>query len=90
MTKPIDNLNALVTALHMTPVDFEKLYAGMNNLTPLGSVELFLLEQQRLRLEKQNLLRRKHASLPAEKNLIRLISVFSAVFPRSKCSVSPI
>ena len=40
-----------------------------NSLTPLESVELFLAEQQRLRVLKQNLLRRKRANLPAEKTL---------------------
>ena len=53
----------------MAPVEFEALYAGKNNLTPIESVELFLLEQQRLRVEKQNLLRRRRANLPAEKTL---------------------
>ena len=67
--KPLDNVTALMAALRMTPVDFEKLYAGENKLTPLESVERFLLEQQRLRVEKQNLLRRKRAGLPVEKNL---------------------
>jgi DNA replication protein DnaC len=67
--KPLDNVTALMSALRMTPVDFEKLYAEQNGLTPLQSVELFLLEQQRLRVEKQNLLRRKRAGLPAEKTL---------------------
>ena len=33
------------------------------------AVELFLAEQQRLRVLKQNLLRRKRANLPAEKTL---------------------
>lgn len=67
--KPLDKVTALLAALRMTPVDFEKLYAGKNKLTPLESVELFLAEQQRLRVEKQNLLRRKRAGLPAEKTL---------------------
>jgi DNA replication protein DnaC len=66
---PIDNVTALLAALRMNPVDFEYLYAGKNSLTPLQSVELFLAEQQRLRVEKQNALRRRRAGLPAEKNL---------------------
>jgi len=64
---PLDNVTALLAALRMQPVDFEALYAGKNRLTPLESVELFLAEQQRLRVEKQNLLRRRRAGLPAEK-----------------------
>ncbi|WP_047811244.1 IS21-like element helper ATPase IstB, partial [Desulfosporosinus acididurans] len=50
-------------------VDLENLYAKKNNLTPLESVEVFLSEQQRLRTEKQNLIRRRRANLPAEKTL---------------------
>ncbi len=67
--KPLDNITALIAALRMQPVEFEALFAGKNKLTPLESVELFLTEQQRLRVEKQNLLRRKRAGLPAEKTL---------------------
>ena len=67
--KPLDHVTTLMAALRMQPMDFESLYAGENTLTPLESVELFLLEQQRLRVEKQNLLRRKRAGLPAEKAL---------------------
>jgi DNA replication protein DnaC len=67
--KPLDNVTALMAALRMQPMEFEAIFAGKNKLTPLESVELFLMEQQRLRVEKQNLLRRKRAGLPAEKTL---------------------
>jgi DNA replication protein DnaC len=67
--KPLERVMALVSALRMTQVDFERLFASKNGLTPLESVELFLAEQQRLRIEKQNTLRRKRAALPAEKTL---------------------
>lgn len=67
--KTLDNITALMNALRMQPVDFASIYSGQNDLSPLGSVELFLIEQQRLRVEKQNLLRRKRAGLPAEKRL---------------------
>ena len=77
--KPLDNVTALVSALRMTPVDFEKLYAGQNELTPLESVELFLTEQQRLRAEKQNILRRKRAGLPA----LKALDTFDFGFQRS-------
>ena len=69
MTKPLENVAALTTALRMAQVDFESLFAGKNGLTPLESVELFLTEQQRLRIEKQNALRRRRAALPTEKTL---------------------
>ena len=69
MLTPQERVLNLLADLRIQPVDFDALYAGRNNLTPLESVELFLIEQQRLRIEKQNLLRRKRAALPAEKTL---------------------
>lgn len=69
MMRPIDRVTGLLSDLHMNPVDFEALFAGKNMLTPVESVELFLLEQQRLRIEKQNLLRRRRANLPVQKTL---------------------
>lgn len=69
MMHPLDRVTGLIADLRMAPVEFEALYAGKNDLTPIESVELFLLEQQRLRVEKQNLLRRRRANLPAEKTL---------------------
>ncbi len=69
MMHPLDRVMGLIADLHMSPVEFEAIYAGKNDLTPIESVELFLLEQQRLRVEKQNLLRRRRANLPAEKTL---------------------
>ena len=69
MNERIERVNALVSGLHLPAVDLERLYAKKNNLTPLESVEVFLTEQQRLRTEKQNLIRRRRANLPAEKTL---------------------
>lgn len=69
MMRPIDRVTGLLSDLHMNPVDFEALFAGENSLTPLDSVELFLLEQQRLRVQKQHLMRRRRANLPAEKTM---------------------
>lgn len=69
MNERIEKIKGLVSGLYLTAVDFEKLYANKNNLTPLESVEIFLSEQQRLRTEKQNIIRRKRANLPAEKTL---------------------
>lgn len=51
------------------PVDFDEIYKGQNKLTPLESVELFLDEELRLRIEKQNRLRRRNARLPYEKTI---------------------
>lgn len=69
MPAPTDRVNALLKDLRLAPVDFEKLYGKKNNLTPLKSIEIFLTEEQRLRIEKQNRLRRKHARLPYEKTI---------------------
>jgi DNA replication protein DnaC len=69
MNERIERVNALVSGLRLTSVDLEKLYAKKNQLTPLESVEVFLSEQQRLRTEKQNLIRRRRANLPADKTL---------------------
>ena len=60
-----------MSALRMSPMELEALYKGKNDLTPLESIEIFLNEQQRLRTEKQNMIRRKRAKLPAEKTLDR-------------------
>ena len=70
MLTPLERVNNLLADLRYAQVDFDTLFSGRNNLTPLESVELFLAEQQRLRILKQNLLRRKRANLPAEKTLI--------------------
>ena len=69
MLTPLERVNNLLADLRYAQVDFDTLFSGRNNLTPLESVELFLAEQQRLRILKQNLLRRKRANLPAEKTL---------------------
>lgn len=69
MNERIESLNVLISSLRLTAVDFERLFYGNNNLTPLESIDIFLSEQQRLRIEKQNLIRRKRANLPAEKTV---------------------
>lgn len=69
MNTPLDRINLLLGQLHLQPMDFKAIYIGKNELTPLESVERFLLEQQRLRIEKQNVLRHRKANLPAEKTL---------------------
>ena len=67
--KPLDNITTLMSALRMTPIDFTNLFQDKNNLTPLECVEIFLQEQQRIREEKQTLLRYRRAGLPTEKKL---------------------
>ncbi len=75
----LDRIALLLANLHLQALDFAAVFAGKNDLTPLESIELFLLEQQRLRVEKQSFLRRKRANLPAEKTL----SSFDFGFQRS-------
>ena len=79
MQTTLDRVRTLMSDLRIAPVDFDALYSGKNDLTPLQCIELFLMEEQRLRVEKQNALRRKKANLPAEKTL----STFDFGFQRS-------
>lgn len=69
MITPLERVQNLLNDLRMAQVDFDAVFTGKNDLTPLEAVELFLLEQQRMRVEKQNALRRRRAALPAEKTL---------------------
>jgi hypothetical protein len=41
MLTPQERVLNLLSDLRIQPVDFEAVYAGKNNLTPLESVELF-------------------------------------------------
>jgi len=79
MRTPTERVNSLLSELRLQPVDFESIYSGRNKLTPLESLEIFLEEELRLRVEKQNLLRRRHARLPYEKS----IEAFDFGFQRS-------
>jgi len=85
MNERIERVNALVSGLRLTSVDLEKLYAEKNQLTPLESVEIFLSEQQRLRTEKQNLIRRKRAKIsPPRKHWKSSILDFNVACPKSR------
>ena len=69
MLTPLERVRNLLSDLRIQPVDFDAIYAGRDNLTPLESVELFLQEEMRLRVEKQTLHRYRKANLPAQKSL---------------------
>ncbi len=69
MQTTLDRVRTLMSDLRIAPVDFDAIYGGKNDLTPLECIELFLVEKQRLRVEKQKMLRRRKANLPAEKTL---------------------
>ena len=42
------HIEALISALKLSPINPDSLYSGKRDLTPLAAVELFLEEQQRL------------------------------------------
>ena len=69
MLTPLERVRNLLSDLRIQPVDFDAIYAGRDNRTPLESVELFLQEEMRLRVEKQTLNRYRKANLPAQKSL---------------------
>ncbi len=69
MQTPAERITNMLSDLRLQPVDFDEIYKGRNKLTPLESVELFLDEELRLRIEKQNKLRRRNARLPYEKTI---------------------
>ncbi|MBQ6207609.1 MAG: IS21-like element helper ATPase IstB [Oscillospiraceae bacterium] len=79
MSANLEQIRNLSYNLRLASVDFDALFQGHDSLTPLESVELFLLEQQRLRTEKQNLIRRKRANLP----WIKTLDSFDFGFQRS-------
>ena len=68
MLTPLERVNNLLADLRIAPVDFDAIYRGKNKLSPLESVELFLLEEQRIRIQKQNDLRRKCAATRFNQN----------------------
>lgn len=69
MNERIENISAVSSALRLADVDFEALYSGRNDITPLAAVEIYLSEQLKIKTEKQNAVRRKRANLPNEKTL---------------------
>ena len=62
-------VNSLLKSLRLAPVDFHALFQGNDELTPLECIERFLEEEQRIRNDKQNLIRRRRALLPYEKTI---------------------
>lgn len=64
-----ERIRNLMLDLRIPAVDFGKIYANRNDLTPLESVELFLEEELRLRTEKQTRQRMKKANFPFSKTL---------------------
>ena len=79
MNKTVDRINSMITDLRLAPVDFNSLYQDQDNLTPLKSVEMFLEEELRIRIDKQNLQRRKKARMP----YVKTMEAFDFGFQRS-------
>lgn len=69
MNERLENISAVSSALRLADVDFEALYSGRDDITPLAAVEIYLSEQLKIKTEKQNAVRRKRANLPNEKTL---------------------
>ena len=84
MQTPTERINNLLSDLRLQPIDFDELYKGRNKLTPLESVELFLDEELKLRVEKQNRLRRRNARLPYEKTIEGFDFGFQRSVPREQ------
>jgi DNA replication protein DnaC len=79
MNEKINKINSLISGLRLSPVDFDELLVRKANPTPLECIELFLLDQQRQRTEKQNIIRRKRANLPG----IKTVEAFDFGFQKS-------
>ena len=79
MLTPLERVRNLLNDLRIQPVDFDTLYTGQDNLTPLDTVELFLQEELRLRVQKQTMARYRKANLPTQKS----IDTFDFGFQRS-------
>jgi len=69
MTIKANQIESLIGTLHLSQVNLDELFRSHTDLTPLKSIELFLSDQLRIRLDKQNQIRRKRARLPFEKTL---------------------
>ena len=50
MNSRLGHISELVSALRLAPVDFDAVFSGKDNLTPLTAVEMYLDEQLRLRI----------------------------------------
>lgn len=79
MNTTTERISSLIADLRLAPVDFNRLYQETDDLTPLKSVEMFLAEELRIRVEKQNQLRRKKARLP----YVKTLETFDFGFQRS-------
>ena len=64
-----ERIDSLAASMRLAKFDLNEIFRDKNDITPCSAVELYLEKQLQIRVEKQNLLRRKRADLPFEKTL---------------------
>ena len=69
MTAASERIDSLAASMRLAKFDLNEIFCDKNDITPCCAVELYLEKQLQMRVEKQNLLRRKRADLPFEKTL---------------------
>ena len=69
MITPLERINSLAASMRLAKIDLNGLFLDKNDVTPCRAIELYLEKQLQMRVEKQNLLRRKKANLPFKKTL---------------------
>ncbi len=69
MTAASERIDSLAASMRLAKIDLNEIFCDKNDITPCRAVEIYLEKQLQMRVEKQNLLRRKRADLPFEKTL---------------------
>ena len=64
-----ERIDSLAASMRLAKIDLNGMFLDKNDVTPCHAIELYLEKQLQMRVEKQNLLRRKKANLPFEKTL---------------------
>ena len=64
-----ERIDSLAASMRLAKIDLNGIFLDKNDVTPCRAIELYLEKQLQMRVEKQNLLRRKKANLPFEKTL---------------------
>ena len=69
MVTASERIDSLAASIRLAKIDLNGIFLDKNDVTPCRAIELYLEKQLQMRVEKQNLLRRKKANLPFEKTL---------------------
>ena len=69
MVTASERIDSLAASMRLAKIDLNGIFLDKNDVTPCRAIELYLEKQLQMRVEKQNLLRRKKANLPFEKTL---------------------